>query len=143
MALHEMRYLHQHPAVIRILLGILVVPLVYAVTFLASVWNPYGELQHLPMAVVNQDRPVTGMAWGRQVDPPIGPESLIGFSTNANASRPTAAGYGARLLGLTDPTRGIASVEALTDGYPTLTRNLSDKCWSKCRRRQDGGVSHD
>lgn len=67
MALHEMRYLHQHPAVIRILLGILVVPLVYAVTFLASVWNPYGELQHLPMAVVNQDRPVTGMAWGRQV----------------------------------------------------------------------------
>ncbi|MEO3410144.1 YhgE/Pip family protein [Levilactobacillus brevis] len=67
MALHEMRYLHQHPAVIRVLLGILVVPLVYAVTFLASVWNPYGELQHLPMAVVNQDRPVTGMAWGRQV----------------------------------------------------------------------------
>lgn len=63
----EWSYLKKHPALWRVLLGILVVPLVYAATFLASVWNPYGELHNLPMAVVNQDRSTQTLAWGRQV----------------------------------------------------------------------------
>lgn len=67
MHLHEWRFLKTHPAQWRILLGILVIPFVYAVTFLASVWNPYGELHRLPMAVVNQDRATATVAWGRQV----------------------------------------------------------------------------
>ena len=58
MALHEMRYLHQHPAVIRILLGILVVPLVYAVTFLASVWSIWGTPAFTD-GRRQSDRPVT------------------------------------------------------------------------------------
>lgn len=66
MAFHEWTYIKEHPAVWRILLGILVIPLVYAATFLASVWNPYGQLKQLPMAVVNQDRP-TSVHWGRTV----------------------------------------------------------------------------
>lgn len=67
MKFREWQYLREHPAVWRILLGIMVIPLVYAATFLASVWNPYGELHRLPMAVVNQDRPVEGVDWGQSV----------------------------------------------------------------------------
>ncbi|MFC6261289.1 YhgE/Pip domain-containing protein [Levilactobacillus fujinensis] len=64
---HEWLYLKHHPAVWRILLGILVIPLFYASLFLASVWNPYGELYHLPMAVVDQDRATRTLDWGRTV----------------------------------------------------------------------------
>ncbi|WP_203638211.1 YhgE/Pip domain-containing protein [Levilactobacillus wangkuiensis] len=63
----EWVYLKHHPALWRILLGILVIPLFYAGLFLASVWNPYGELHHLPMAVVNQDRATRTLDWGRTV----------------------------------------------------------------------------
>ncbi|MFC6206924.1 YhgE/Pip domain-containing protein [Levilactobacillus tongjiangensis] len=63
----EWRYLKQHPALWRILLGILVIPLFYAALFLASVWNPYGEMHRLPMAVVNQDRGTQTLHWGQTV----------------------------------------------------------------------------
>ena len=35
------------------------VPSIYAVTFLGSLWNPYGEVSKLPVAVVNKDQAVT------------------------------------------------------------------------------------
>lgn len=63
----EWLYLKRHPAIWRILLGILVIPLFYAGLFLASVWNPYGELHRLPMAVVDRDRPTRTVHWGRTV----------------------------------------------------------------------------
>ncbi|MCT4487973.1 hypothetical protein EFS30_07375 [Levilactobacillus parabrevis] len=67
MNFHEWAYIKQHPTVWRILLGILVIPLAYAAILLASVWNPYGELHRLPMAVVDQDRATATMHWGRTV----------------------------------------------------------------------------
>lgn len=44
----------------RLALAFLVaVPLLYGALYLWSNWNPYGELDRIPVAVVNQDRPVT------------------------------------------------------------------------------------
>ncbi|PTL85336.1 hypothetical protein DAT35_01025 [Vitiosangium sp. GDMCC 1.1324] len=40
-------------------LGVLVIPTLYAVTYLSSVWDPYGRADHLPVALVNQDRGAT------------------------------------------------------------------------------------
>ena len=42
------------------------VPLLYGALYLWSNWDPYGQLNKIPVAVVNQDRPVT--AQGQQVD---------------------------------------------------------------------------
>lgn len=64
---HEWLYLKQHPALWRILLGILVVPLFYASLLLASVWDPYGEFHRLPMAVVDQDQGTRTLDWGKPV----------------------------------------------------------------------------
>ena len=34
-------------------------PILYASIFLKSIWDPYGRVNHLPVAVVNLDQPTT------------------------------------------------------------------------------------
>lgn len=41
-----------------ILFGISLIPSLYTVLFLSSMWDPYGKLAELPIAVVNQDKAV-------------------------------------------------------------------------------------
>lgn len=41
-----------------VLLVIATIPLLYGSLFLASMWDPYAKVNHLPVAVVNQDQPV-------------------------------------------------------------------------------------
>jgi len=48
------------------LLFLLIVPTLYGSLYLWSNWDPYGEADQLPVAVVNEDRPVT--VDGRRVD---------------------------------------------------------------------------
>ena len=42
-----------------ILFGISLIPSLYTVLFLSSMWDPYGKLAELPVAVVNQDKAVS------------------------------------------------------------------------------------
>ncbi|MDY5166471.1 YhgE/Pip domain-containing protein [Leuconostoc citreum] len=40
-----------------LLVGIAMIPSIYAVIFLSSLWDTYGRLNHLPVAIVNNDQP--------------------------------------------------------------------------------------
>ena len=42
-----------------ILLAIITIPAVYTSVFLGSMWDPYGDMDELPVAVVNHDRKIT------------------------------------------------------------------------------------
>ncbi|MFC6181198.1 YhgE/Pip domain-containing protein [Lactiplantibacillus daowaiensis] len=55
----EWKYVGQTKGLLKIVLGILLVPTFYAVIFLASLWNPYANVRHLPVGIVNEDRAVT------------------------------------------------------------------------------------
>ena len=35
-----------------------IIPFLYSIFFLKSVWDPYGSTEDLPVAVVNEDRPI-------------------------------------------------------------------------------------
>ncbi|MCG7405844.1 YhgE/Pip domain-containing protein [Paenibacillus sp. ACRRX] len=39
-------------------LGLLVVPLLYSGVYLVANWDPYSNVKHMPVAVVNEDKPV-------------------------------------------------------------------------------------
>lgn len=54
----EWRYLKQHKLLMIVLFVIMLIPSIYAVTFLKSMWDPYGKLSDLPVAVVNHDHAV-------------------------------------------------------------------------------------
>lgn len=40
------------------MVAIIAIPTIYTTLFLGSMWDPYGNVEHLPVAVVNLDRPV-------------------------------------------------------------------------------------
>lgn len=42
-----------------VLIAILAIPTIYTTLFLGSMWDPYGQLEQLPVAVVNEDKEVT------------------------------------------------------------------------------------
>ncbi|WP_228485732.1 YhgE/Pip family protein [Thermaerobacillus caldiproteolyticus] len=49
----------QRPKRLIVLIGILFIPILYSGTYLWAFWDPYGHLERLPVAVVNEDRPAT------------------------------------------------------------------------------------
>lgn len=55
----EWEYLKKHKFMSIVLIAIIFIPSIYAVTFLKSMWDPYGELENIPVAVVNEDRSTT------------------------------------------------------------------------------------
>lgn len=54
----EWKSLFKSPIMIIVLIAIILIPSIYTCLFLASMWDPYGELDKLPVAVVNNDKPV-------------------------------------------------------------------------------------
>ncbi|ALB29401.1 YhgE/Pip domain-containing protein [Companilactobacillus heilongjiangensis] len=55
----EWKYLIKHKFMIIVFAVMIFIPSIYSVTFLKSMWDPYGELQDLPVAVVNDDQSTT------------------------------------------------------------------------------------
>ncbi|MCG0556332.1 membrane protein [Lactiplantibacillus plantarum] len=51
----EWAYMRKHKLMIIVMAIIMFIPSIYAVTFLRSMWDPYGRLNNLPVAVVNHD----------------------------------------------------------------------------------------
>lgn len=54
----ELKSLWKNKLLIVIVLAIILIPSIYAGFFLSSMWDPYGDLEYLPVAVVNKDKPV-------------------------------------------------------------------------------------
>lgn len=55
----ELKSLWHNKLLILIVAAIILIPSIYAGFFLSSMWDPYGDLEYLPVAVVNNDKAVT------------------------------------------------------------------------------------
>jgi putative membrane protein len=55
----EWKSIFNKKMMLAILFGISLIPSLYTVIFLSSMWDPYGKLANLPVAVVNQDKAVS------------------------------------------------------------------------------------
>ncbi len=55
--LEELKALIKNPKLIITMIGVAMVPALYNLSFLGSMWDPYGRVNDLPIAVVNQDKP--------------------------------------------------------------------------------------
>lgn len=56
MVKNEWKKLLTNPLLIVVIAAIILIPSIYAGLFLASMWDPYGELDKLPVAIVNLDQ---------------------------------------------------------------------------------------
>jgi putative membrane protein len=54
----EFKFIRRNKLIMLSVIVIMFIPFLYAIFFLKSVWDPYGDTQSLPVAVVNNDVPV-------------------------------------------------------------------------------------
>ena len=52
----EWKAIFKKPTFIIVMIGISLIPALYNIIFLSSMWDPYGQLYDLPVAVVNNDK---------------------------------------------------------------------------------------
>lgn len=52
----EWKTIFKKPTFIIVMIGISLIPALYNIIFLSSMWDPYGQLSDLPVAVVNSDK---------------------------------------------------------------------------------------
>ncbi|MCI1686470.1 YhgE/Pip family protein [Schleiferilactobacillus harbinensis] len=55
----EWNYLITHKMMLIVLVAIALIPAIYCFIYLSSMWNTYGKMDDLPVAIVNHDQPVT------------------------------------------------------------------------------------
>lgn len=58
MPIKEWKDLFKNKFLIVALIAIIAIPTIYSTLFLSSMWDPYGKISNLPVAVVNNDVPV-------------------------------------------------------------------------------------
>lgn len=54
----EFENIAKHKILTATICAMMIIPFLYSVFFLKSVWDPYGNTGHLPVAVVNKDQSV-------------------------------------------------------------------------------------
>ncbi|CYX88579.1 YhgE/Pip domain-containing protein [Streptococcus suis] len=54
--LQKVKNIFKKPMTVVTIIGIACVPALYNISFLTSMWDPYGRLDQLPVAVINQDQ---------------------------------------------------------------------------------------
>lgn len=83
----EWKYIFKdNRSLLRILLGIMLIPTFYAVIFLSSLWNPYQEISHLPVAVVNEDKTQGSINFGNKVVNNLKQNNSLDFKFITNSS---------------------------------------------------------
>lgn len=55
----EWKRLLKNKVMLVVMIAIIAIPTIYTTLFLGSMWDPYGKLDRLPVAVVNKDKEVT------------------------------------------------------------------------------------
>ena len=78
--LREWKAILKKPTFIIVMLGVSLIPALYNVIFLSSMWDPYGKVSDLPVAVVNQDKAVA--ASGKTLS--IGDDVVSSLKENKN-----------------------------------------------------------
>ncbi|MGV0167104.1 YhgE/Pip domain-containing protein [Furfurilactobacillus sp. WILCCON 0119] len=63
---NEWNQLWKKPGLVAALLAIALIPAIYCFLYLSSMWNTYGRVDHIPVAVVNHDQATT--VHGRSID---------------------------------------------------------------------------
>ena len=76
----EWKALFKNKKVLIAVIGVLFIPLMYSGGYLSAFWDPYGKLDELPVAVVNNDRGATYE--GKELD--VGNELVENLKENAS-----------------------------------------------------------
>ncbi|WP_373780596.1 YhgE/Pip family protein [Weissella soli] len=125
--MHEWRYIFKEKRfLIIVFIALATVPSVYAVTFLNSVWNTYGRISQLPVAVVNLDHAAKqnhktikiGKSLAKQL---VDSDSMNFTQTNAKQAK-KGLDDGKYVMAITIPKNFSKNAASLSDKNPKRMR---------------------
>lgn len=119
---NELHMLRKNKLLLVVLIAIILIPSIYAGIFLSSMWDPYGELGKLPVAVVNLDRHVTyndsELSIGDQMEESLKNNNSMDFQSATKAQAQTGLKNGTYYMVITIPEDFSKNASTLTDAEP-------------------------
>ena len=124
----EWKKLFKNKMLLIVIVAVIVIPTIYTTLFLGSIWDPYGNIDKLPVAVINHDMPVTYVDQELNIGESLMDELKDNDSLDFQFPSETAAQQGLKdgtyYMVITIPEDFSANAASLTDVNPkkmTLT----------------------
>lgn len=105
-----------------VLCAIMIIPLIYACVFLGSMWDPYGQTDQLPVAVVNKDKEVeyndSTMDIGKQLSDKLSKNDSMDFNIVSSTKAQKGLKDGKYYMIITIPENFSKNATTLLDDDP-------------------------
>lgn len=105
-----------------VLCAIMIIPMIYACVFLGSMWDPYGQTDQLPVAVVNNDKEVeyndSTMDIGKQLSDKLAKNDSMDFNIVSSTKAQKGLKDGKYYMIITIPENFSKNATTLLDDDP-------------------------
>lgn len=105
-----------------VMAAVVAIPTIYTTLFLGSMWDPYGSVEHLPVAVVNEDEPVEyrgeTLAIGSELADNLREDGSLDFHFVDSQAAQQGLADGTYYMVITIPKDFSASAATVTDASP-------------------------
>ena len=105
-----------------VLCAIMIIPMIYACVFLGSMWDPYGNTDQLPVAVVNNDKEVeyndSTMDIGKQLSDKLAKNDSMDFNIVSSSKAQKGLKDGKYYMIITIPENFSKNATTLLDDDP-------------------------
>ncbi|MBS7009561.1 YhgE/Pip domain-containing protein [Anaerostipes sp.] len=105
-----------------VLAAIILIPTLYTTIFLGSMWDPYGETEHLPVAVVNNDKSInyngTKMEVGKELVKNLKKSGSMDFHFVNETEAASKLRNGTYYMVITIPENFSKNASTLLDDHP-------------------------
>lgn len=105
-----------------VLCAIMIIPMIYACVFLGSMWDPYGQTDQLPVAVVNKDKEVkyngSTMDIGKQLSDKLSKNDSMDFNIVSSTKAKKGLKDGKYYMIITIPENFSKNATTLLDDDP-------------------------
>lgn len=119
---NELQRLYKNKLLLIVLIAIIFIPSIYAGIFLSSMWDPYGDLKKLPVAIVNLDKAVDyngkKLDIGNSMEKSLLENQSMAFRKETQENAQEGLKNGTYYMVITIPENFSESATTLTDSKP-------------------------
>ena len=123
-----------------VLCAIMIIPMIYACVFLGSMWDPYGQTDQLPVAVVNKDKEVeyndSTMDIGKQLSDKLSKNDSMDFNIVSSTKAQKGLKDGKYYMIITIPENFSKNATTLLDDDPQtnyIATKMDDSAMAKVK----------
>lgn len=118
----EWKKIWKNKFMVVVLIAIVLIPSIYAIGFLKSMWDPYGKIKDLPVAVINEDKSVhyqgNKLAVGVKLKDNLADSDAMKFSFPSQKEAKKGLSNGKYYMVMTIPKNFSKNATTLLDAHP-------------------------